>query len=374
MLDKLTTANLWFDRVFPGDVPGRQPVHVVYGGAHLFKPETPRRLGEIALSSFEKLPPEALTAWLGLGAGIAGEVRERVVAKLRTEPVEDFRIDFEDGFGVRSDEEEDAAAVSAGERLAEAAPLPFVGMRTKAMTEGGKRRAARTLDLFVTALLDRAGQLPAGFRVTLPKVAIPEQVEAFAELLGELEATRGLPERSLQLELMIEATQALPILTSLVKAGGGRVIGAHLGPYDLTASAGIAAPHQSLDHPLLDQARAMLKIALSGTGVALSDGPTTLLPIGEHVREAWTAHYRNVRRALAQGFWQGWDLHPAQLPIRYVATYAFFHEALPAMTKRLAAFEENASRATLSGQVFDDAATSRGLRNFFDRARACGAL
>jgi hypothetical protein len=136
----------------------------------------------------------------------------------------------------------------------------------------------------------------------------------------------------------------------------------------------------------------MMQVALAGTGVWLSDGATNVLPVprrheaertlrGREIEEdraivhnAWKLHYRHIRHSLASGYYQGWDLHPAQLPTRYAALYAFFLEGLDAASARLRNFVEKAGQATLVGEVFDDAATGQGLLNYFLRAIACGAV
>jgi hypothetical protein len=110
-----------------------------------------------------------------------------VKAKLEREAVEDFRIDFEDGFGNRSDEEEDATAVTAAAELAKGMQAgsisPFIGIRIKPFTEDLKYRGIRTLDIFVSTLLEASGgKLPDNFVVMLPKVTIPEQMEALVQL------------------------------------------------------------------------------------------------------------------------------------------------------------------------------------------------
>ncbi|MBD0326542.1 MAG: phosphoenolpyruvate kinase, partial [Pyrinomonadaceae bacterium] len=66
--------------------------------------------------------------------------------------------------------------------------------------------------------------------------------------------------------------------------------------------------------------------------------------------------------------------HPAQLPTRYAAVYSFFLESLDAASERLRNFVEKAAKATLVGDVFDDAATGQGLLNYFLRALNCGAI
>src|ERR687894_2768470 len=92
------------------------------------------------------------------------------------------------------------------------------------------------------------------------------------------------------------------------------------------------------------------------------------------VHRAWKLHFDDVQHSLMSAFYQGWDLHPAQLPTRYAAVYAFFLSARPAATARLRNFVEKAAQATLVGDVFDDAATGQGLLNFFARGLSAGAL
>jgi hypothetical protein len=184
------------------------------------------------------------------------------------------------------------------------------------------------------------------------------------------------------MEMMVELTQTLIapdggiLLPKLVRASRGRCIAAHFGTYDYTASCGITAGHQRMSHPACDFARHMMQVCLSRTGIFLSDGATNVMPIGSRavVHAAWKLMYEHVRDSLMRGFYQGWDLHPAQVPIRYAAMYAFFLEGLDAAGERLRNFVQKAAQATLVGDVFDDAATGQGLLNFFLRAMSCGAL
>jgi hypothetical protein len=92
------------------------------------------------------------------------------------------------------------------------------------------------------------------------------------------------------------------------------------------------------------------------------------------VHRAWKLHYVHIQHSLTNAFYQGWDLHPAQLPTRYAAVYAFFLESLDAASERLRNFVEKAAKATLVGDVFDDAATGQGLLNYFLRAMNSGAI
>jgi citrate lyase beta subunit len=399
-------AHRAWARANPGDPPSRQPVHTVYGGADLFRADTARRLGALASGALETYAPgaAALAAAIGMQPELAERVRARVVAKLEAEPVEDFRIDFEDGFGNRPDEEEDDAAEAAGREvargLAEGTLPPFVGLRIKPLNADTAARAARTLERFFASLLDESGgRLPDPLFVTVPKVVAAAQLSAVAELLDRIERQAGLPAGTVRMELMVETPASIlgsdgscPLL-GFVAAARGRCAAAHFGVYDYTASLGITAFHQDLDHPACDFARHMMQVALSGSGIWLSDGATNVMPAPPHrvaeggsptpaeaaenraaVHRGWALHYRHVRHSLRHGYFQGWDLHPAQLPTRYAAVFAFYLEALDAATERLRRFVDRAARATLTGEVFDDAATGQALLNFFLRGLGCGAI
>jgi len=371
-------------------VAPRQPVHTVYGGAHLFAPDTAAKLGAIALRALREHAPDAetLAAAIGLDVDLTARIYPRIVGKLEREPVEDYRLDFEDGFGNRPDDEEDAVARRAATSVAAglaAGTLPArIGIRIKTLSDATlARRGLRTFDIFLAALVSATGgALPEGFVVTLPKITAPDQVERMAAACGAFELAHGLPSGSLHVEVMVETPQSIfspdggVALPSLVAQGGGRIVGAHFGPYDYTAALGITAAHQGLRHPACDFAREIMRVSLAATTVSISDGPTTLMPIGgaEAVRRAWRAHAENIRHALVGGFYQGWDLHPAQLPARYAAVYAFFLEGLDAAATRLRHFVERSAQATLAGNVFDDAATGQGLLNYFLRAVGCGAM
>ncbi len=397
IFERLRQANLAFSHRYPGVSGRRQPVHTVYGGAHLFKADVASRLGSLALRALEDHAPTPadLAAAVGLREELAATIHARVIEKLRREPVEDFRADFEDGYGYRSDAEEDGHAEAVAREMAAglaAGSLPErTGIRVKPFTEELRQRSFRTLDLFLTALVrETGGRLPGGFVITLPKVSIPEQVAALADLFDLLEPALGLPEGALRLEIMIETPRSILSLPSLADAGRGRCVAAHFGAYDYTAACDVTAEHQSMTHPACDFARHMMQAAYAGTGLWLSDGATNVLPVPPHrgaqltaaqaaenravVHRAWRLHAEHVRHSLAGGFYQGWDLHPAQLVSRYAALYAFFLEGLGAASARLRNFVQKAAQATRAGEVFDDAATGQGLLNYFLRAVSCGAI
>jgi len=384
---RLAGASARLAAELPGEGPERQPVHTVYGGAQLFAPTTMKRLGELAIEFAGRWAPEPgdFESILGLDTGLAERVHGAVMSKLEREPVEDFRIDFEDGYGHRPDDEEDGHAVSAARdvaiALAEEALSPFVGIRVKSMSAELHRRALRTMDLFITTLVEEAGRVPDGFVVTLPKIQDLAQVEVTVEALTELESALGTSR--IPLELMVETPQTVidsdgsTGARKWVDGADGRVRGAHFGTYDYTASLNVTAAHQSMDHPACDFARHTLQVSLAGTGVWLSDGATNVMPVGDDpdvVRGAMRLHFDHIRHSLSHAYYQGWDLHPAQLVTRYAAVYSFFLEGLDAAGARLSNFVESAAKATLVGDVFDDAATGQGLLNYFLRAINCGAI
>ena len=436
---RLEQAHNSLLRRYPGLAGERQPVHVVYGGAHLFRSGIARRLGELALKSLDEYGQNfaAFAKVVGLpGAGslpdspdqLAGIARSidvspeavrrenpsaflahtlynRVREKLRREPVEDLRIDFEDGYGNRPDEEEDrhatqaASEVSAGMNSGELPPS--IGIRIKPFNEELRERSIRTLDIFLTELATQSrGELPKPFYVTLPKVALPDEVAALADLCSRLEPLLAFDPGALRIELMIETPQAIfnergeVNLLALVGAARGRCAAVHFGPYDYTASLHIAATYQPISHFASDFARSVMQVALAGTSIRIADGPTNIMPIPPYrsakdgaalspqqiednraaVHRGWKIHFENVRRSLERGYYQGWDLHPAQLPARYAAVYSFFLENLDLSAERLSNFIERAAQATRVGQVFDDAAMAQGLVNYFLQAINCGAL
>jgi citrate lyase beta subunit len=368
----------------------RQPIHTVYGGAHLFKADTAAKLGATALKALEAHAPDAptLASAIGIPIPVAARVHARVRDKLVREPVEDFRLDFEDGYGNRPDDEEDGHAESAAGEVAAGARNgtlpPFIGIRIKNLGDELRPRALRTAHLFVARLLqETGGALPANFVVTLPKITAASQVATLAAALDRLEASHQLPAGTLRMELMVETPYSIfddrgaAALPMLIREGKGRVSAAHFGTYDYTASLGITAAHQHMRHPACDFARSMMQVALAGSDVWLSDGATNILPVGGDravVHRAWKAHFDDIQHSLANAFYQGWDLHPAQLVTRYAAVYAFFLESLDAASERLRNFIARAAQATLVGEVFDDAATGQGLLNFFLRALNCGAV
>ncbi len=189
ILNELGVANKAFQKIYPGDKPDRQPVHTVYGGADLFTSDSAEKMGHAALKTLLNNAPDfvALAKAIELpehellpndAAGIKSLINKmdasseadrkkesawlayttynKVVEKLKTEALEDFRIDFEDGFGNRSWEEEDETAERAAKEVAKGMKAnslpPFIGIRIKPFTEDLKERGVRTMDIFLTTL------------------------------------------------------------------------------------------------------------------------------------------------------------------------------------------------------------------------------
>jgi hypothetical protein len=379
---RLADADAALAAAYPGDRGRRQPVHTVYVPADRYDSGTVRGWGDeakLALAAHGRSVMELAEA-LDLRPSVAVEVYERIRRKLDAEPVEDLRIDSEDGYGFRPDEDEDAAAIAAAQALAASIAAgqaaPFHGIRVKSFEAPTRRRGVRTLQLFVGTLVESVG-LTDGFVVTLPKVTSVEQVEAFVFALGRVEEFCSLEPDTLHFEIQVETPQAIlaadgaALVARMVHVGGGRVTGLHYGTYDYSASLGVAAEYQSLEHPVADHAKAVMQVAAAGTGVFVSDGSTNVLPVGdrEAVRAAWRLHARLVRRSLERGIYQGWDMHPAQLPSRYVATYSFFREGLPSASARLSAYVHGGQSGFL-----DEPATAAAMAGFLLRGLECGAI
>jgi citrate lyase beta subunit len=413
----------------------RSPVHVVYRGADRYTSGTPKKLGEIALATIqtyapnfvefaracyvpgsESLPvyPDAIaqlekhiarsqsTAKEGnFAAWMAWTVYRKTLDKLVLEPVEDFRIDFEDGYGFRTDEEEDKDATRTATELAlgyrNGTITPFCGFRIKSMNKETSARAIRTMDLFLKTLIEKTkGAIPENFVITLPKITDKKQVRQVCERLKRFEKKNGIANRSIGVELMIESPMALfyrkgkPVLKELIDEAKGRCTSAHFGAFDYTSALGIVSTHQGLPHTACDFARQLMLANLAPLGIRLSDSVTIILPVAIHkngqlndvqieenrrsIHRGWREHFANVTSSMKNGFYQSWDLHPNQLPARYAAVYVFFLGSRDVMAARLKEFINRSMQATLTGNTFDDAASAEGILNFFRLGSDCGAF
>ncbi len=382
------------------------PIHTVYGGAHLFKAQTVTKLGKLAAQSFLDHCPDfdAFCQMFDLKTKFTDEtllkVYGRIKQKLQANPIEDYRIDFEDGLGLRSDGDEDRFALESARSLIQGSEdgqlAALMGIRIKSFaTPETSRRAMRTLEIFIETALSRdPSRFPKTFIVTLPKVTHPTEVATFVQLLRDLKETYKLEDRQLLGEIMIESYDAIldregniplfslvadlhdPFETAAPEPSATMLLGVHFGAHDYLASLDCGGVHPNLRHPACDLARNLLKLAFSNTPLAVVDGAETYLPIGgpEVVKHAWRLSFGNVWHALDQGIYQGWDLHPAQIPARLAAVYTYFIAGLPSATARLKNFVDGLTQAARVGANFDDLATAQGLLNFFNRALRCGAI
>lgn len=379
-------------RLYPGADGHRQPVHTVYVPADQVTADLTTRWGKAARAAIDQFAatPRAFAAALGLSDQHVHTLAsdgtwDRLLAKLEHEPIEDLRIDLEDGYRGGDDTTEDADALAAACALvaahADGIAPPYCGIRFKALEATTRRRGLRTLDLFLGALLEH-GDLPSGWVVTLPKVTSVEQVEAMVAACTRLEAAYGLTDRRLRFEIQIETAQSIlgydgaVVLARLLHAGDGRVSGLHFGTYDFTAGLGIAAGQQALDHPAAEHAKHLMALAAAQTGVRLSDGSTNVVPSDDAVgvHRAWALHARLVQHALERGLYQGWDLHPAHLPSRFATTFLFFRSGLGNALARLRRYRAEDTVSTDASEHLDEPATAQALAGFVLRGVDCGAV
>jgi citrate lyase beta subunit len=365
----------------------RQPLQTLYVPADRVTRSTVSEFGAEALRLIEAHAPDAdaFVDAFGMPAAFASQTRERTLLRLERMPVEDLRVDFEDGYGIRPDDEEDrdaeAAARAVLEARSDAIAPPSFGVRVKSFDDPGlQARSVRTLERFVSTLVDAAADgVPEGLVVTFPKVTEPERVSAFADHLGELESTLGLEEGRLRFEVQIETPRSVlgpdgaAAAPRILQAGGGRITAMHLGVFDYTSSLGLMPWEQRLDHPVNDFARHVLQVALAGTGVWVSDGSSNVVPASdatEDVRAAWRVHAEHVRHSLAGGFYQGWDLHPSHLASRYAAVYGWLLPRMDDAVERVRAWRDGASARS----VMDEPATVTSLLRYLRFAVSSGAV
>lgn len=379
---ELAQADLDLTRRYPGDRVDRAPIHTVYVPADRYDAGTPAAWGNEALSLLDRYAPSAdeLAGLVGMAPERVADVYDRLRAKLEREPIEDLRVDFEDGYGRRADDVEDsdlaAALASYESQHADGTRPAWWGIRFKAFEGPTRERGVRTLVAFLQATCT-GGQVPAGLTLTLPKVTSVEQVAAMALALDRIEPALGLADHALGFEIQIETAQAIlaadgrAAVAQMVHASDGRATALVYGTFDYSAGLGVAAPYQSADHPVADHAKAVMQVAAAQTGVTVSDGSTNVVDFSsvEAAGATWTLHSELVTRSLVQGIYQGWDMCPGHLISRYLATYLFFREAMRPAAARLAAYVDK-----VEGGVMDEPATARMLAFALLRGVRCGAV
>lgn len=373
----LAQADGFLANKYRGDFGGRQPIHTCYVPADKLNVDTPSEWCNQALSTLHEYTPTAaiFSKVVGCQEDQLTEIFDRLKEKLTTQPIEDLRIDFEDGYGRRGDQVEEEHIEKALNILS-FLRMPFFGIRIKAMEEVTRVRGLKTLERFISGML-RNQNYPDNFIVTLPKVTFPEQVDIMVSACEKIENEHSLPKGTIRFEIQIETTQAIldqqgrATAAQYIDRAKGRLSAFHYGTYDYSAAVGISSAYQTLDHSAADFAKSILQVAIAGTSVRISDGSTNILPIGsrDEVHAAMNNHYRLVRRALERGIYQGWDLHGAQLPTRIAATWIFYRDGLNLASVRLKNYLNSATSGTM-----DEPATALTLSRYFLRGLDCGAL
>ncbi|MBU3067128.1 aldolase [Nocardia sp. NEAU-G5] len=362
--ERLRAVDAELNRRYPGDRPG-QPIHTAYVCAADATKDLPHEWGTAALELADR-HADLLTELAG------ADSVSRVRNTLAQRPIQDLRLDFEDGYGTRGGEVEDGDATRAGEVLA-ALPATVIsrGIRTKGLTAAEYDRAIRTLE----RVLDGAGGVPDGFVFTVPKLRAVEQVDVAVQVCEALEQAHGLASGALRFELQIESPQAViaadgtATVARAIAHSAGRCTGLHYGTYDYSAACGISPQFQSLEHPVADHAKAVMQAAAAQTGVWVCDGSTQVLPVGAEAPAALNRHFRLVTRSLERGYYQGWDMHPGHLVTRWLATFTFFRGALTAAAPRIDRYLQRQG-----GAVVDEPATAQALATVVLRGLDCGAF
>lgn len=378
----LTPVDAELARRYPGDPGTRQPVHTVYVPGDTFAEGTVRSWGDQALKALDEHAPDAASfaAVLGIPDELAGPVHDRVRAKLEREPVEDLRIDFEDGYGPRPDAEEDEAAARAARLVSQAyangTAAPYMGIRMKCMEAAVRDRGIRTTDIFLTGLMQAAWSA----RRAGPHAAQGDVPGAGHRLRPAARSVRGGARAARRAARLRDPDRDEPVHPRRRRHRRRR-------PHDRR---GAGPGHRSaLRHLRLQRLRRRQR-RLPGqrpsgrrprqgrhagrsrrhrrTGL---DGSTNVLLVGPtpQVHEAWRLHYGLTHRALARAYYQGWDMHPGHLPTRYAAVYTFYREGLEQAAARLAAYVAKAG-----GDVMDEPATAKALSGYLLRGIDCGAL
>jgi citrate lyase beta subunit len=390
--------------------------HTFYGGAHLFKETTFSRMTQLGQQGFERFfaTPKALGDWYDLvfhvpadNVKIEGALRQGSVgfseadltqlhtllkACISRQFLEDYRIDFEDGYGVHEPTEELAQAERSAKVLAQvlaSAPsleaLPNVGIRLKPFSGGQAAHSVRLLGHFFETLQANVSleKLPS-FWVTLPKCRMAAEGVKLAQLLESLEVALGLASNTFGMELMFETLEGIQALGNrdfvqhwLPEVADGccqRPTALVLGTFDTCAEWGIASRNQGHQHPLMDYVRLQALGWGNQIGAQVVDSITRTVPQLSMDGEPLAVHGRHVAHSLALGVSAGWDIHPLQVLARHAVRLAMVFSGLSAALERLERFLTARTHASRVGAGFDDLATVRGLVLQLEQAERLGLV
>lgn len=389
------------------------PVHTVYGGAQLFHRNTLKKIGEkgIALIKNYFSEPPYCTVLSGesdvpLNSEIRQQVIDQTINKLTVNPVEDYRIDFEDGYGLRDSAKEDEDAERCAIELSELfqksdnSSAFQTGIRIKSFSLPTLQRSIRTFDIFLSTFFQNCDIQNVPFlSVCLPKVTDLKEVELLLSLLTDYAKSHNLNTGFLRAEIMLETPEfylksnGFAALREMVDSFSGSFNALHLGLYDFTSSLGVQSADQKYNHPYLDFLRFQTIMQFSKSTIRLVDGATMEMPVEKYKKSefaelseeecnankimiinAANAHTENIYHSMKMGFDSSWDLHPGQVAIRYLTLFTNYKKSFSAMRERFINFVENAARATVLNGQFDDAATGQGMLNYFIKGYRLGAL
>lgn len=359
-----------------------QPLHTVYAPGDRCTVDTPVEWQDEALAAVAQAGGFAA---LATAIGVAADWRSGSAAsaerRIRRQPIADLRIDFEDGYGTRSDTEEDRDARAAGAAAAairRSAEAPDrIGIRIKPLDTRGAHRGLRTLERFLDAYGEAGGfeGADASLRITLAKVMHSEQISVLDRVLRRLEVRHQLVTQTLQIEVQVEVPH---LIASVLDTGAldrisanPRVRALHFGTYDYTSALGIVPSEQHSLHPVAVHAKRVMQAVAATHAIEVCDGSSNLLPTGsaEQRLHAWRTHANLVTTGLRDGLPQGWDLHPAQLASRFLAGHAVLRAEVPSAIERLVLAHDGVTHG-----IADEPATLRMMAAVIARALRVGAI
>jgi len=150
-----------------------------------------------------------------------------------------------------------------------------------------------------------AAVIPGLDALCLPKVDSADHVRAIDEVVGELEAERGLPAGHVRYAVLIETAKGVHKARAIAKASP-RVAAITLGGEDMSADLGLPEP----DPAVLDPYDALVRLAAREAGI---------IPLGYPGSIAEFTDLDAFRRGAAQGRRNGTEggmgIHPAQIPV-----------------------------------------------------------
>ncbi|MCZ2356157.1 MAG: hypothetical protein LC115_05620 [Bacteroidia bacterium] len=372
--------------------------HVVYGGAHRFSETTITKLERIAVTIWQQysqnnpefaqeiLPKEILPA----NNSALETWYQSVSNQLTQKSIFDYRIDFEDGFGYKPKDIYLAEATRIGKLLAEMPAIQTrLGIRILSFQPERVELSVEILSTFLETFyqFSQGKLLPKNFVITLPKIKELAEIQLLTNLLDEAEETYN---QRFEVELMLETPEVLSAeLNTWLRTTDSRCSALHLGVYDLLSALGIPSDYQATNHEICHQVLLKALSVSSGKNVRVSTGAALQLAIPPHsdpqndiqqhenkqfITNSWRKLADYHLDSLRMGVFQGWDLHPNQIPIRIAVYHAFFQKHFSGMMLRLQNFELQGKEATRNGQQFDDQASVQGLLNTLEIGRLCGAI